>query len=123
MLINLSNHPSDKWGEKQLDVARQCYGRVQDLPFPAIDPMADTAAVEALAASYLAQIQQMPAVSAVHLMGEMTFLVALVPMLQRAGIDVVCSTTERSVLEEEAGKKTLQFVFVQFRAYPRTISS
>ncbi len=50
-------------------------------------------------------------------MGEMTFVVALVPMLQSAGIEVVCSTTERIVLEEKDGKKTLQFRFCRFRVY------
>lgn len=119
MLLNLSNHPSDKWAREQLDSAQSKYGGVVDMPFPAIDPDASTQAVEALARVYFEKIKAAnPSVKAVHLMGEMTFLVALVPLLQRAGIKVVCSTTERMVLEEEQGRKTLQFVFRQFREYP-----
>jgi hypothetical protein len=51
-------------------------------------------------------------------MGEMTFTVALVRMLQKNHIPVVCSTTERVVIEEKDGKKTMQFSFCRFRAYP-----
>jgi predicted secreted protein len=54
----------------------------------------------------------------VHLMGEMTFTVALVKMLQKSNIRVVCSTTKRIVLEEKEGVKTAKFQFIQFRDYP-----
>ncbi len=67
--------------------------------------------------------QEAKGVLTVHLMGEMTFVVALVGLLQKAGIEVVCSTTERVVLAEHEGKKTMQFRFVQFRAYPFLLSN
>ena len=38
--INLSNHPSDKWDEKQMEAAKQ-YGEVMDIPFPSIPAQAD----------------------------------------------------------------------------------
>ena len=119
MLLNFSNHPSINWSKAQLEAAQQHYGSVQDLPFPQIAPMANTAEVKNLAKDYCALIlADYPAVSAVHLMGEMTFIVALVRLLKRKNIKVVCSTTERMVLEEQDGKKTMQFVFQQFREYP-----
>lgn len=123
MLLNLSNHPSDKWAQAQLEVARAQYGGVVDMAFPPIDPEADTVAVVALAQDYAQRIGALADVTAVHLMGEMTFLVALVPLLQRAGYEVVCSTTERHVIEEVQGKKTLQFIFTRFRAYPEVCVS
>ena len=122
MLLNLSNHPSDKWAQEQLDAAQIQYGGVVDMPFPQINPEATTDEVVALAKEYARKIiLHTPSISTVHLMGEMTFVIALVPMLQAAGIEVVCSTTERIVLEEQAGKKTLQFRFCRFRAYARWV--
>ena len=118
MLINLSNHPSDKWTAAQLTAAETAYGRVEDLPFPHIAPDADTEGVVKLAKEYAQKIAEYPQPLTVHLMGEMTFLVALLQILQAQGIKVICSTTERIVLEEKDGKKTLQFQFCQFREYP-----
>lgn len=119
MMLNLSNHSSINWSKTQLDAAQIQFGGVQDLPFPQIDPNATTDAVVQLAKEYCQIIMaQHPSVSAVHLMGEMTFIVALVRLLKRQKIKVVCSTTDRLVLEEQDGKKTMQFVFQQFREYP-----
>ena len=41
MLINLSNHTSAMWDESQKKAAL-IYGKLVDLPFPAIDPLAGT---------------------------------------------------------------------------------
>jgi hypothetical protein len=129
MLLNLSNHPSVNWSKEQLNAAQTQYGGVVDMPFPPISPEATTDEVIELAKTYARKVvlhtPLMPTassllsetVSAVHLMGEMTFVVALVRLLLEAGIEVVCSTTQRTVLEESDGKKTTQFAFVQFRAY------
>ncbi len=120
MLLNLSNHPSASWSKEQLQTAMKQYDAVTDMPFPQIAATATTDDVVLLTKKYLSDIKRMdPFVTVVHLMGEMTFVVALVTMLQRIGILVVCSTTERTVLEEKNGIKTAQFVFKQFRAYPK----
>jgi hypothetical protein len=117
MLLNLSNHPNQNWTIEQRIAAEKQFGTITDLAFPAIDPTDTTDDVNQLAADYLSKIKATPSVSAVHLMGEMTFVVALVQLLQKAKIMVVCSTTQRTVLEEQDGRKTVQFHFVQFRAY------
>jgi hypothetical protein len=118
MLLNLSNHPSGSWSAAQTDVAKKLYGCVKDEPFPHINPSATSEEVENLAKKYLDKIKTDSEVKVVHLMGEMTFVVALVKLLQRRKIPVVSSTTERIVLEEKDGKKTMQFQFCQFRNYP-----
>ena len=123
MLLNLSNHPSVSWSKEQFDAAVLQYSSIEDLAFPHIAPDATTEEVTQLAQTYFEKIDPKIAsclamTNAVHLMGEMTFVYALVGILQRAGIQVVCSTTQRTVLEERDGKKTAQFSFVQFRAYP-----
>jgi len=118
MLINLSNHPFAVWSEAQKKEAIKQFGSIEDMPFPQISPEACTDEVFLLAEKYVSDIKKLiPFVTAVHLMGEMTFVVALVSMLQKVGINVVCSTTKRTVIEEKNGLKTAQFEFVQFRAY------
>ena len=126
MLLNISNHPSLNWSKQQHEAAVTQYGDIEDIAFPHILPEATSEEVLHLAKAYAEQIASFLAMtkkslaraSAVHLMGEMTFMCALVQLLQQKGIVVVCSTTERVVLAEKDGQKTAQFRFVQFRAYP-----
>lgn len=114
-LINLSNHPSQNWPDNQKVTAQSLFGKVEDLPFPPIDPKADAESLQATVRDFFDQIVvRQPA--AVHLMGEMTFTFALVNLLKDAGIPCVASTTERIVTEED-GKKIVQFQFIQFREY------
>lgn len=114
-LLNLSNHPSAAWSQDQLQAATTLYGAIEDLPFPAIPPDADSGQVQQLAREYFEQVTaRQPA--AVHLMGEMTFTFHLVQLLREAGIPCIASTTER-IAEEREGQKIVTFRFVQFRAY------
>ena len=117
MLLNLSNHFSDTWSPEQIAAAKAQFGTIGDLAFPHIDPMATTAEVKKEARYYATQIAHTKEVKAVHLMGEMTFVVAVANGLKRRGVPVFCSTTKRTVLEEQDGRKTTQFEFVQFREY------
>lgn len=114
-LLNISNHPSGRWPSRQLQTAIAQYGFVKDLPFPGIDPNMSGEELENLVQDYLGQALAL-APAAVHLMGEMTFTFALVQKLKAAGIPCVASTSKRLV-EEQDGKKVVQFEFVQFRAY------
>ncbi len=121
MLINLSNHPKDKWSEKQFSAALRKYKSIADLPFPHISPKASTKQVQSKAKSYLKKILHLLKYSneknnAVHLMGEFTFVYHLTFLLKQKNISVVVSTTKRLV-EESAGKKIVTFDFVRFREY------
>ena len=115
MLLNYSNHPSNKWGENQLTSARQKFGEIIDIPFPYIDPHWDTAKVRQLAESELLRIKIMYS-KAIHIMGELTFVHIFVELCRDIGIPCVASTTER-VVEEVDGKKVSVFRFVAFRNY------
>lgn len=117
MLINLSNHPSDRWSDKQREAAIQQYDAITDIPFPNIPPAATLAEVQALADTYLNQIQGYSDRKVVHLMGEMTFVHQLVQRLMEAGIPAVASTSQRNTVEHPDGSKTVHFDFVQFRPY------
>jgi CRISPR-associated DxTHG motif protein len=115
-LLNLSNHPSANWSEKQIKTAQHQYGPIEDIPFPAILPEWTEAEIDELSSRYLEQIRpRRPA--AVHLMGEMTFTYALAQKLKTAGIPCVASTSERQVVDLGEGRKEAQFRFVRFRPY------
>lgn len=121
MLINLSNHPKNKWSEKQLNAALRKYKSVVDFPFPLISPNANTLQVKKKAEKYLKQILKLLKSSedkhnAVHLMGEFTFVFHLANILKNKNISTIVSTSNR-IVEEREGKKIVTFDFVRFREY------
>lgn len=121
MLINLSNHPKDKWQSRQLETALKKYKSIVDLPFPIISPKASSHQVKRKAESYLKKCLSLLTKSpdkfnAVHLMGEFTFVYNLVNLLKKKNITVIVSTTDRLV-EEKDGKKIVTFNFIKFREY------
>jgi hypothetical protein len=70
VFINFSNHPSANWSEAQLAAALQ-YGKIMDIPFPAVDPTASTKGVAQTAGEYLRRINEL-APKAVLCQGEFT---------------------------------------------------
>lgn len=120
MLINLSNHSSDRWLEEQKSQACEHWVSVLDMNFPSIDPKATTAEVKAVAEEYCQRCIELLATgekpSAVHLMGEMVFCYHLATLLKEKGVCVVASTTMRNVHYTGSIKES-SFVFVTFREY------
>lgn len=116
MFINLSNHPSSRWGEEQLKAAQQ-YGEVIDLAFPNIEPQFTSKDVNELAEITAEGIIDIGDQPVVHVMGEMTYTYAVVSRLKEKGITCLASTTERNTIMTPDGKKISEFKFVQFREY------
>lgn len=118
--INLTNHPSDTWGEQQLEAARK-YGEMVDMPFPQVDPEMTTQQVKAIALEQVHRIMEQGSVSnlTVHVMGEMTLVYHIVDLLKRRGVRCVASTTKRIVNTNADGKTESVFRFVNFRDYTR----
>jgi len=121
MLINLSNHPYAQWNEEQKR-ASETFGDCVDLPFPSIDPDGDEEYIVRMAEEYYQKIVQFvetePNVKVtVHLMGEMTFLYALLEKLKQNNIRCIASTTQRKGIDLGNGRKDIQFQFVRFRYY------
>ena len=118
MLINLTNHPSARWSDKQKAAADE-FGEIVDMSFPQVEASADEQIVNSLAKEYLEKIKKIvgdnPVV--VHVMGEMTFTYSLVSLLKAEDIVCVASTSERIVNEIENGKKEVVFQFNRFRRY------
>ncbi len=117
MFINLTNHPSDKWSEEQLEAARR-YGEIVDLSFPIIEPTYSKDDIMFLVRECTETIMGIKeGVTVVHVMGEMTFTYNLINALKDAGITCLASTTERNTIMTPDGKKISEFKFVQFREY------
>ncbi len=123
VLLNVSNHPSPKWGKKQMKAVEDDFGcsLVRDIPFPPIPSDLSTEGVIHMARDFYATyIRPTPEDEyIVHLMGEQSFCFFLAEILLAEGISVVVSTTERKAVVETLPdgtiKKEAVFEFVQFR--------
>ncbi|MCQ2258598.1 MAG: CRISPR-associated protein [Bacteroidaceae bacterium] len=118
MFINLTNHPSAKWGEEQIKAALQ-YGEIEDVSFPMVQSNATHEEIQALAEDMHQSIvgKHCNNIAAVHIMGEFTLCYALIQLFKADGIKCIASTTERIVTDNPDGTKTSSFKFVQFREY------
>ena len=121
MFINVSNHPSELWSTQQKKAAEE-YGKILDLPFPAIPASADTDDVCIMAEEYCKKIlgYEKPVVM---VQGEFVFTYILVNKLREAGIRTVAACSER-VSEEtiDADGKSVKksvFRFIRFRDFYR----
>lgn len=119
MLINISNHPSEKWSAKQCEAARTQFGEIIDFPFPNIAPEMSAHKVYEAADGFFRTITMVaePSRASIHIMGEMNFTYQLVQLFKRRGFACYASTSERKSIENPDGTKTIQFDFVQFRSY------
>ncbi len=121
MLINLSNHPINQWSVKQLNSAKKKYVKIVDIPFPAINPGANSTEITDKAELYNKKCLTILKKStdknnAVHIMGELTFTYALVRILKENSITCIASATARNVIQTKTHKNSI-FEFVRFREY------
>ena len=125
MLINLTNHPSASWSEKQLAAAHEQYGEIKDIPFPDIDPTLGKQEVFDMAADYFLKISHIHADLpeaekenfAIHVQGEHTFVHNLIEHVEILNFTCVASTTRRIKKDLGNGQSHQQFEFVRFREY------
>lgn len=118
MFINLTNHPSIKWGEEQTKAAMQ-YGKIEDVSFPIVHPDATHEEIQMLAKDLHQAIVEEHGkhIAALHVMGEFTLCYAIIQLFKADGIKCLASTTERIVTDNPDGTKSSIFKFVQFREY------
>lgn len=124
MFINLSNHPSVKWGSAQLEAAMELTSdnRIKDIQFPAVPATATTTDILAIADGlHHAVMENKPEV--IMISGEFTLAYAMIELCLRAGIKVVAACSDRCtkevVNEDGTTTKTVNFEFVQFREFPK----
>lgn len=117
--INLTNHPSSLWNDEQLDAARQ-YGRIIDLPFPAVDPLAEPAEIALMAEACVEKIRTFKDPT-VLVQGEFTLVYAIVTRLKKEGIRALAACSERQAVEMKSKDgtvlKRVVFRFRRFREY------
>ena len=119
MLINLTNHPYEQWNEAQ-KIAAEEYGRVEDMPFPQINPECCENDLNQLVDTYYCRVTA-AAPKAVLLQGEFVFCYRLIRKLKESGITVIAAGTKRcaDVQTDENGNtvKRSVFRFAGFREY------
>ena len=118
--LNISNHPSSKWGQAQWWAAGQIGLERHDIPFPEVDPTSDEmdALVDQVAAAVQSFLDEGLGFVAAMVAGEPVLTVRLVARLQSMGVDCYAATTRR-VAAEKDGVKTSVFQFDHFRPFPR----
>lgn len=119
--INVTNHDSKNWSDKQTDVATN-YGKIIDMGFPAVDPDDSSSRIRAAAINIVKNIINQYGFDFVALVqGEMTFTYALVNEFKRNGITCLAATSKRKSVEKTQPDGTTTkisvFEFVQFREY------
>lgn len=119
MLLNITNHPSNKWSEEQMNGALSLALDVIDIPFPNIDPKLSTEEVYQLADDLVENIKKKYGFNNICCLvqGDFTLTFALVTCLNYHEIPVYAATSERSTVNNDDGSKTSVFNFVQFRNY------
>jgi hypothetical protein len=119
MLVNFTNHSSEKWSLEQI-CAAEAYGEIRDLPFPSVDPAASEEEIEAIAEQCACTIEGL-APEAVLCQGEFTLCFNVVRKLGTKGIRVLAACSKRDVTEKETEdgntEKYAVFSFVRFREY------
>lgn len=118
MFINFSNHPFNQWSAKQL-AAAHAYGELEEIQFPDVDPSWDEIQMAGIVEVFFKEIKRrsIEYEVTVHIMGEMTFVYAMIKRLKGEGITCVASTTCRNSVIITDGGKTSFFEFVKFRKY------
>lgn len=112
--INYTNHRLSNWSDEQIASAEK-YGRIVDIPFPAVSPNASESEIAELADFEVEKIMaQDPAI--VLCQGEFTLCLQMIIKLKARGIKVVAATSRRDVVEDK-GRKVAVFKFVKFREY------
>jgi len=118
MLINLTNHPFEKWDDKQKEAALKLFDKVADYPFPVVDPETDLPEIEKQADYIFDEITGKYSYDIeIHLMGEFVLCYQLSKRFEKAGIPCFASTTQREVAMKPNGEKISLFHFIKFRPY------
>lgn len=128
MFINISNHPSSKWNEEQLNAARELGGEViVDIQFPNVPSAVSGRDIEYMAIELVNDVYfkiEGSDNNVAMVQGESTLATTVIAMLQDfCGIKVVAACSDRNVeeivLDDGTVKKNVIFKFIQFREYPR----
>jgi len=116
ILINFSNIPISEWSEEQLKVAKKQFGDLANLNIPSLKASMSKEDIQLLAAEYVEKIFVMNP-KAVHILGEGSFFVVIIQLLERFGITCIESTFEKNITLSKKGDNIVEYIFHQFREY------
>lgn len=116
IFINFTNHPSSKWEVCQRKEAQK-YGKILDIPFPAVDAEGDEEYIRKLAEGYVEQMIKLQP-RAVLCQGEFTLAYQVITHLIAYGVTVLAACSER-ISKETGNQKEVIFVFSRFREYKK----
>ena len=119
MIVNFSNHPSNRWSTEQLEAA-QAYGELKDYDFPMVNPEDDEKDVEELANRCVREILEFHP-DAVLVQGEFTVCYSVIRKLKERNIICLAACSAREAVEEKkedgSVRKESIFRFCGFREY------
>ena len=122
MFTNLSNHPGSGWPKEQYSYAATRWGRISDLPFPAVTPEKSEEEVLQLVGRYLKLLPEKEE-GPVFVAGEYTFTYAMVDALLRYGYRVLNVLSENTLrlttLDDGRIERRMQYCFTGFADYER----
>jgi len=116
IFINLTNHPSKNWGEKQLSEALKMGEDIIDIQFPNVPPHVNEFKVKEMGDNLVKDLLSNFDFRYILVQGEMSLATYIAFRLYQAGKIPVVATTERKVVED-GEKKISIFEFVRFRPY------
>lgn len=120
MFLNISNHPSNKWEQSQIDAAYEAGGFIRDIPFPSVPATATPELVKEIGDKIFAQVTSLceknPNENVAMIMGEFSLTLYLVHKLACYARPVV-ATTNRVKKELPDGSIVHYFKFIKFREY------
>lgn len=120
MFFNISNHPSTKWEQSQIDAAHALGGEIVDIPFPQVPANATPDDIRRMSEEMCEKVRNMrgevPPENYAMIMGEFSLTVCLAIDLDYI-VRTVVATTDRVVAELPDGGIVHRFKFVQFRDY------
>lgn len=121
VFVNFSNHSVVNWSEEQKNAAAEIVSgcKIADVPFPQVNGSADEDEIQRIAEKSIQEILSYNP-SAVMCQGEFGVCWKVVSALQKMGIKVVYSCSERKAVEkqtENGVEKTSVFCFARFREF------
>jgi len=121
-LINISNHPSSRWSQSQLQSALAFAEEIIDVPFPLVDPSAREKEIHQMASEiFTKHILSLPKWkdSVVMIQGEFSLCYALFMLCKSNALPIAIPTTSRQVREKVLADgsviKQATFKFVRWR--------
>ena len=119
MFINLTNHSSKFWEQKQLEATKK-YGEIKDFDLPEISGYENEEDIQKMVDKYFFKIIKMEP-DCVLIQGEYTFTYRLIFKLLKYGIRVVAASSSKRSIEyvNDFGRKERcsEFEFIKYREY------